>query len=235
MRQDIEMLEYIKQSHANFNKNRKEYSIHGRDIVFIKDELPSHVNLTNVLNVVQKMLPPWATKEVDIMYIGHFEIFDEKNFNSVFENGAIYISNEQDDDNDMIDDIVHEVSHAIEVPYGYKIYDDGKLETEFLQKRMKLFQLLKAQDYKISDARNLFLNVEFNQAFDDFLYKEVGYELLGNLLIGVFVRPYAATSINEYFATGFVEYYMGDRVYLSETCPKLYRTISNLEEIENEL
>ena len=58
--------------------------------------------------------------------------------------------------------------------------------------------------------------------------------MLDNLLIGVFIRPYAATSINEYFSTGFVEYYMGDRAYLLDSCPKLYSVISDLEDIENE-
>jgi hypothetical protein len=135
----------------------------------------------------------------------------------------------------MVDDIVHEAAHAIEIPYGYKIYDNGKIETEFLNKRMKLFQLLNSQGYKIADARNLFLNTEYNQRFDDLLYKEIGYDLLDNLLIGVFVRPYAATSINEYFTTGFVEYHMGDRIHLSEICPKLFNVIRDLEEPENEL
>jgi hypothetical protein len=179
-------------------------------------------------------LPFWAIDQIDIIYVGHFDIFNEKNFNSVFQDGAIYITNEQDDEDDMVDDIVHEAAHAIEIPYGHLIYNNGEIETEFLQKRMKLFQLLKSQDYEISDARNLFLNVEFNQIFDDLLYKQVGYELLDNLLIGVFVRPYAATSINEYFTIGFVEYYMGDRIHLSKICPKLYKTIRKLEE-NNEL
>ena len=82
----------------------------------------------------------------------------------------------------------------------------------------------------------MFLNIEFNRDFDDFLYKKVGYDLLDSLLIGVFIRPYAATSINEYFATGFTEYYLGDRLYLRDTCPKLYKILDELENLEqNEL
>ncbi len=41
-----------------------------------------------------------------------------RSFNSVYEDGAIYITNDQDDELDMVDDIVHEAAHAIEVPYG---------------------------------------------------------------------------------------------------------------------
>jgi len=219
----------------SYSKGRKEFTLNGRGAVFVKDQLPEHVDLQNVLYKIEKILPSWVIDEVDVVYVGHFDIFDEMNFNSVFENGAIYISNNQDNEEDMLDDLAHEAAHAIEIPYGHMIYDSGKLESEFLQKRMKLFQLLKSQGYEISNARNLFLNIEFNQEFDNFLYKEVNYDLLDNLLIGVFVRPYAAASINEYFAIGFVEYYMGDRIYLSEICPKLYKILNELEEQNNEL
>ena len=229
------MLDYLQNSYNNAALNRREFAIYGKDIVFVKDPLPDHVDLQKVVSNVEEILPSWVMAEVDIIYVGHFEIFDRKNFNSVYQDGAIYVTNDQDSVEDMVDDIVHEAAHAIEVPYGYKIYDNGKIETEFLNKRMKLFQLLKTQGYEIADARNLFLNVEYNQKFDDFLYKEVGYNMLDNLLIGVFIRPYAATSINEYFTTGFVEYYMGDRVHLSEICPRLFDVIGDLEELEDEL
>ena len=231
------MLDYLQNSYDNVATNRKEFAIFGRDIIFVKDPLPDHVDLQKVISSVEEILPYWVMKEVDIIYIGQFEVFDRKNFNSVYQDGAIYVTNDQDSVEDMVDDIVHEAAHAIEIPYGYRIYDNGKIETEFLNKRMKLFQLLSSQGYKITDARNLFLNTEYNQRFDDLLYKEVGYDLLDNLLIGVFVRPYAATSINEYFTTGFVEYHMGDRIHLSEICPKLFGIIRDLEveEPEHEL
>tara|TARA_Y100001963_G_C6763305_1_gene440757 strand:- start:669 stop:1358 length:690 start_codon:yes stop_codon:yes gene_type:complete len=228
------MLDYLQNSYENAALSNKEFSIFGKDIIFVKDSLPEHVDLKNVISKVERILPPWVVSEIDMIYIGHFEIFDQNNFNSVYENGAIYVTNDQDNEEDMVDDIVHEAAHAIEVPYGHIIYEDGRIEKEFLNKRVKLFQLLKTQGYEIVDARNLFLNTKFNKRFDDFLYKEIGYDLLDNLLIGVFIRPYAATSINEYFSTGFVEYYMGDRAYLLDSCPKLYSVISDLEDIENE-
>ena len=40
---------------------------------------------------------------------------------------------------------------------------------------------------------------------DDFLYKDVGYALLNNLVMGLFPSAYAATSLREYFARGFEE------------------------------
>ena len=67
-------------------------------------------------------------------------------------------------------------------------------------------------------------------------YKTIGYKLLGNLSRGLFISPYSATSLQEYFATGFEEYYLNDRVDLKRTSSYLYNKIVSLEEeiYENE-
>jgi hypothetical protein len=57
-----------------------------------------------------------------MIYIGHFDIFDDRSINSLYADGAIYITNNQDDELDMVDDIMHEAAHAIEAPYGYQLY-----------------------------------------------------------------------------------------------------------------
>ena len=226
------MLEYVRESVSMAKQNQKEFPLDDGTVAYVKDPLPDNVNLESVIQKVEKALPSWVTDEIDVIYIGHFDIFDERSINSLYADGAIYITNDQDNELDMVDDLMHEAAHAIESPYGSIIYESGELESEFLNKRMKLFQLLKGQDFEISNARQMFLNTEYSQEFDNFLYKDVGYDLLNNLLIGVYLRPYAATSINEYFATGFTEYYLGDRVYLKEICPKLYNILDELENLE---
>jgi hypothetical protein len=45
---------------------------------------------------------------------------------------------------------------------------------------------------------------------------------------GLFVSAYACTSLREYFANGFEEFYLGDRNYLNTISPKLYSKIKNL-------
>ena len=77
-------------------------------------------------------------------------------------------------------------------------------------------------------------NVEYNIEFDNFLYKEVGYPKLSTLSQHIYASPYAATSLREYFATGFVEYLMGDRNYLRSVSPALYKKIEYLIGEENE-
>ena len=66
-----------------------------------------------------------------------------------------------------------------------------------------------------------------------FLYKEVGYEKLQNLINGLFLSPYAATSMREYFANAFEHIYaFGESKMVSKISPVVYKKILNLEEME---
>jgi len=45
---------------------------------------------------------------------------------------------------------------------------------------------------------------------------------------GLFPNAYSPTSIREYFASGFEEYFLGDRNYLKKVSPVLYRKIKEI-------
>ena len=45
---------------------------------------------------------------------------------------------------------------------------------------------------------------------------------------GIFIRPYAAISLREYFATGFEAYYLGKQNELEKISPMLYDKINDL-------
>lgn len=45
------------------------------------------------------------------------------------------MTNEQDEEMDMIDDIIHELAHAVEINNDEIIYGSGSLQREFLAKR----------------------------------------------------------------------------------------------------
>jgi len=51
--------------------------------------------------------------------------------------------------------------------------------------------------------------------------------------MGLFVSPYAITSLREYFSTGFEEYFLKDRNYLKNMSPAIYNKIEGLLEDEN--
>ena len=67
------MLDYLQNSYENAALSNKEFSIFGKDIIFVKDSLPEHVDLKNVISKVERILPPWVVSEIDMIYIGHFE------------------------------------------------------------------------------------------------------------------------------------------------------------------
>ena len=169
---------------------------------------------------------------VEMILIGQFEELSQRQIQSLWkkEDGAIYVTNEQDSDEDMIDDLIHEFAHAIEDRYGFEIYSDDHIEQEFLQKRRHLHDILKAHGYEVQ--LQTFLKTGYNIEFDNFLHKEVGYEKLSFLTMGLFTSPYAATSIREYFASGFEEYFLptGDRTSLSVMSPSVYQKIELLME-----
>ena len=61
----------------------------------------------------------------------------------------------------------------------------------------------------------------------------IGYEKLDNLVNGLFISAYASTSLSEYFARGFEEFYMGDIAYFKKVSPVLYSILESLKDMED--
>ena len=153
-----------------------------------------------------------------------------RGINAYYEDGAIYITNDQSNDMDMIDDIIHEIAHACEEMYMDQVYGDGMIVREFTAKRNNLAVIL--QDlYDVPE--NFTYKVEYDKQIDDFLQNEIGYDILNQLVTGIFPSAYAATSVNEYFARGFEEFFIGDRKNLKNTCQVLYRVLYSLISTED--
>ena len=221
------MRKYIKTTH-NLLQERKETLFYNRINVFIKDPLPENVSLKSVLEQVEEIVPEHLVTNVDIVYVGYFRFMDDYNLNAMYKDQALYISNEQDDDEDMVDDIVHEIAHSVEEKNRSEIYGDGKIEKEFLNKREKLYQLLKAHDYPVSYRE--FMNPEFDPEFDRMLYKDIGYDKLEHFTMHLFISPYGATSLEEYFGNGFEHFFIGDKKSLTKLSPVLYNKVASLVE-----
>ena len=69
----------------------------------------------------------------------------------MYKDGAIYLSPEQDNEEDLLDDILHELAHAVEKKNEDLIYRDGRLEREFFAKRSTLYHLLDDKEYNLQD------------------------------------------------------------------------------------
>ena len=217
--------EYIKESHKKALKENRERDLHGK-MVYVKDPLPENINLDYVLEYMEKHIPSHLMHLIDAIYVGSFDFLEEKNVNAMYMDSVIYTTNNQSNEEDMIDDIVHELAHSVEELSGDELYFDGDIEREFLGKRERLCNLLMSQGYKPPLVSCV--DVEYNKQFDEFLYQDVGYETLTTISMGLFYSPYAATSLREYFANGFEHYFLGDRKYLKNISPLLYNKIANV-------
>jgi len=223
-----ELQSYIEGSMKQSEKSRREYTLYGQVYVYIQDFLPDSINIVSVLEKIENTIPPHLVNEVDTIFIGEFQELKAKAMTAMYDSGAIYVSNEQDDEKDMVDDIVHEIAHSLEYPYGFYLYSDEVLEKEFLSKRQHAFDILYSHEYVKKAHHKLFMDVEYSQEFDEFLYKTVGYDKLIHMFVGIFTTPYAATSLREYFATGLEDYFLNDGAYLRKVCPKLFVKIDKL-------
>ena len=222
-------MHWLKESTKRSNKLKDHYKMQDIDI-FIKDPLPDHINPDLVFSTFSKLIPHHLLNGVDIIYVGEFDVFKEKQTNAVFQDGAIYVSNEQDSNQDMIDDIIHELAHSVEERFTQYIYGENDLKNEFLGKRKRLYDILSS--YKYNPLPSIKTAYHYEEKIDMYFYKKVGYEAMWNLINGLFPSPYSATSLREYFAIGFEYYFMGDKNTIKKLCPDLYSKLENLEYLE---
>jgi hypothetical protein len=227
----IKLRNMLKESMARTARNTKEYRLFDTS-VFVKDPLPEYIDLRQILKKIERIVPSHFLMYVDVVYIGEFNelfAFQAGRVNALYENGAIYITNHQDDEDDFIDDFIHELGHALEDQFSTEIYSDRQIEKEFIGKRVAMERILRYNGYETSGLD--FEETDYNPDFDALLNFEIGYTTLNSLLNGLFASPYAATSLREYFADAFEEYYLRDRKYLFNISPKAFEKINNLNKL----
>jgi len=210
----------------NTLKESKQKVLINNIYTYIKDPLPEDFNMDYVLNFVKKIVPEHLIYGLETIFVGQFEEFEERSLSSVYKDGTIYVTNEQTDEEGMIEDIVHELAHLAEERLGEHIYADQTVVKEFLGKRNKLYEIMTAEKYGVS--KEYFDDLDYNEDFDKYLYQHIGYDKLTYMTMGLFSSPYGATSLREYFADGFDFYFLKDPGYLSKISPKLYEKIENL-------
>ncbi len=222
---------YIQEQQKNLAQKSDFYTPSGLHVFYKEPITNTDIDVEKVIAKVESTLPHHIRSEVEMIIFGHFKEFEERSINAFYDSGTLYISNVQDDAADLYDDIVHEISHSLESPYGYEIYGDEKIKEEFLRKRKHMHNILWKSGFKAPES--FFMNIELDEEFDEFLYKKVGYAKLSSLLMGIFITPYAATSLREYFATGFTDFYLyPDHATLSKVSPALYRKLLVLQDAE---
>jgi len=215
---------WIEESVKRSKRMKDHFNLNGISVI-VKDAMPEDVNLEFVLNYIVARVPFYLTQNIEMIYVGNFPEMQEREINAFFENDAIYVTNEQEEEMDMIEDIIHEISHAVEKYNQEFIYGSGKLQREFIAKRTRLSSLL-SQKYTV--PADFDVNFDYDRDIDEFLFRDVGYDALNQICVGIFPTAYAATSVSEYWAKGFEELFIGDRDQLKKVCPILFKTLALL-------
>tara|TARA_R110000782_G_scaffold88289_2_gene170491 strand:- start:252 stop:935 length:684 start_codon:yes stop_codon:yes gene_type:complete len=208
------------------NVEKEQVLAFGNVEVEVVRSLPDDVSLAKVLHTITGLLPKLYYRGITKIQVGDHPKFADKDFNAMYQDGILYVSPDQDNEEDMIDDIVHETAHHLEVVALEEVYSDEKIKDEFLKKRKELRYELASEGYGVNEYD--FDELKYDDDFDTFLHKRVGYKTIKYLMQYTFVRPYGATSLREYFACAFQEYYLGSKDRLYRDCPVVYNKIDEL-------
>ena len=227
------MLKYIKRSLGEQPDVKKDLYLHSVPVQALQP-FTNDIDFARVIAKVESLVPQKLLNNIDVVYVANLKSFNRegRSFNAMYKDGAVYVSPDQDDAKDLLDDIVHEIAHSIESPHGYEIYGDNKIKTEFLHKRKRLHDKLWTLGHKA--PLEWFMDTEYNKEFDEFLLETVGYDKLRMICVGLFINAYAPTSLREYFATGFADFYLyPNHTFLQKISPGLTEKLLLLQDEEN--
>lgn len=218
------MKTYIQNKQKKIAESQTNFYTSSGIHVFIKDPVELII-VQKALSKVEEKIPSDILKEIEMIIFGWFQEFEDRELNAFYDSGTLYISNIQYDHEQLFETIVHEIAHAVEKIYGYEIYADGKIQDEFIRKRRHLHDMLWDAGYKMPIS--FFVNTEYDQEFDETLYKKIGYDKLDGYAAGLFISSYAVTSLREYFATAFADYFTNsNHNFLSKVSPAVYDKIN---------
>ena len=210
-------------------EQKRQYYIYNSIPLMLKD-FPSsdQVNVKAIIRFLEANIPSHLFHGVDAVYVGEFPGLENRN--AVFADGAIYCRNDEPTNYDYLENIVHEVAHSLMERVWPYLNSDDRVKKEFLGKRERLRMILNSEGYEF--PKKYYLNMEYSTAFDEFLAQTVGYPTLLTLTMGLFVSPYGATSLEEYFANAFENFYLEDPSDIKKISPALYDLIVQLHKEE---
>jgi hypothetical protein len=192
----------------------------------IHDEFLKPIDLDSVIYKIESIIPDRFVADIESIFVGDYSFLVDKQMNAMFHDNVMYISNNQSSEEDLLDDIVHEIAHAVEFTHFDEIYNNSSIEHEFKRKKMILSDYLEYNGIIVPDFFED--EVKFSQRVDDFLYREVGYDNLNELIIGLFLNPYSITSLREYWAVGFEYFFLQSSQEVKEISPSVYEIITKL-------
>ena len=209
--------QYIKRK-TKKAKIDKGFTINGVKIQF--GEKPKF-DVEEFLKIKFSKLPDNLISSVNKIIFGGFYLSPGYVGKSV--NDIIYLSNKTDKDS-LYSDLIHELAHAYIRKNYDKVFGDGELKKEFLSKRNKLYHKMRSSGIDLL-PHQYFESPNFDKKFDEYLSNAVGYELLSQLISGIFPTCYSVTSLEEYFSVG-LDLLFTNRGRMLEDCPALKQKVS---------
>ena len=199
-------------------------TVHGVEIHIINPGKFKHPDWNWLVSHLRATVKSGGMRHLKGIKIGDFSSLNDHNYKSYYKDGMIYLSNNVSFIEEFVDNFFHELAHSYEKVFYDRIYGDGFLEKEFLNKRNKLKNVITMYEGGMAPPVD-FTEINYTPALDEYLVSTIGYDKLWQYCSGIFSNPYAATSLREYFASGFEKIARGDAVSLDRLCPVLYNKI----------
>lgn len=219
---------YVKESHTK----KREYSVHNTVPLLIKDyPLSPEVDIPSFITALEERVPKHLIDNVvEVIYVGNFPSLGDRN--AAYADGAIYMTNADPTNRDFLENTIHETAHAVLAAMDGEMLANLELQGEFLGKRIRLQSMLDEEGYDF--PAKYYSNLSYSRPFDEFLSDVVGYPLLLSLTHNLFVSPYGATSLEEYFANGFENFYLDNITSVKKISPILYNLLLQLHSADLE-
>lgn len=217
----------------------KQVKYPGHMRVKLIDPLPQNIDLHKVFRRLSDIVPARIREKLNLIIFQQTTVHKLKNINAYYDTKTnnVYIAPKyQKSNEDLFDDIVHELAHCIEHKMKQYIPIES-LEREFLGKRETLYYLIKNYGFNVPDIE-IYRDLKYNKSFDDYIYS-VDHNTMHQLAnkAGI-VSVYSTLSVSEYFAVGFEKFYLSylypkEYLYIQKYCPVLFFTINQLDQRSN--
>jgi len=220
-------------------KFKQEYYLYNKILIFIKDQIfPTDINMEDVILTTEYFIPQIHCNELDDIFIGDFSLLKEIKVN--YSNGAIYISNYQQDIHSLKNDFITGIARASEDLNRKYLYNDGRLEKEFIDKRIKLFNIMNGISFTNRRKIDLFMDLDYSEKFIKHLFNIFpDRDKIRDMTSSFLLYPECMFSIKDYYIHNFLYYYFyyktKDIDKIIEFCPIFCQKIIDIENSERKI
>lgn len=205
---------------------KREYYLHNNILIFVKNFPPLSVDIEKVVLALEKLIPENLCIGIDGIIIGDFPDLEVNKLDSFSQDGNIYIKNNIVSSRDLLKLLVIEIGYNIFRTSRLSICKSGKIEKEFVDKRLRFFRRVEKYLNKQIIPVNLFVETEYNKKLSRFITDVIGSSKLSKIIKGLYVGTSSVLSITEYFVSGFTFFTLGDYITdLKTQCPFLYKEL----------